>query len=419
MDRPLPQLLGADGQPMAAVTSLTETTKEQRITLQGGDAGGMLYAEGASGKAVTMTSAMTLSTVWACVSRTAQAIAAMPLDVYARGRDGGREKDHGWLYELIAASPNADQTAIEYAEGKLSWLVATGNADSEIDRMNGRPVSLLPLPSNRVKPFRTAAGDLAYDFWDWDGKRRVIARDDMFHLRGWGFGGDEGLSAIRFGVQALGSALAADEASGKMFGSGMQASGVLKVNQKLNDAQRRQMQAQMEAYAGSTRAGKLMVLEAGMEFAALTLNPDDAQMLETRRFSVEEICRWFGVPPIVVGHAAQGQTMWGSGVEQIMLAWMQLGLNPLARKIEQRIRKQLIPAREQGRLYAEFNREAMLQMDSAAKAAFLTSMATTGTMTANERRAKLNMRRHEDPAADELFIQGAMVPMRLPPPSQG
>lgn len=404
-----PRLLGMDGQPLAAISTLAELTKDQRIALQKGDAG-PLFSQSAAGKPVTMTTAMQLSTVWACVSRTAMAIASMPLDVFGK-TSTGRVKEEGWLADLINLSPNGDQTPVEYWEGMVSWLVATGNAYSEIYRVGGRPAALLPLPSGRVTPIRIrSTGDLGYELLDWDNRKRVIARDDMFHLRGWGFGGDEGLSAIRFGIQALGSALAADEASGKMFGSGMQASGVLKVGQKLNDIQRAQLRSQMEAYAGSNRAGKLMVLESGMEFSSLSLNPDDAQMLETRRFSVEEICRWFGVPPIVIGHAAQGQTMWGSGVEQIFIAWMQMGLNPIAKRIEQRIRKQLIPARDQRRLYAEFNREAMMQMDTAAKSAFLREMVSNGIMDRDEARAKLNMEARGGAAA-MLMAQSAMAPI--------
>ena len=141
------------------------------------------------------------------------------------------------------------------------------------------------------------------------------------------------------------------------------------------------------------------------------MNPEDAQLLDTRRFSVEDVCRWFGVPPVVVGHAGQGQTMWGSGVEAIMLSWLTLGINPLLKKIENRIGIDLVPVERRRRWFAEFNREAMLQMDSAAKGEFLAKMATSGTMTANERRAKLNLPRHNDPAADELMMQGAMAPL--------
>ncbi|QFQ87324.1 phage portal protein [Paracoccus kondratievae] len=406
MDRPH-GIVDRYGRPMAALSGLT---KDQRLTLQGGDLG-YYVAANASGKTVTLSAALTISAVWACIVRSAQAMASLPLDVY-RKTARGRERQGGSLSDLLTLSPNEDQTPVEFWEGMFSWMLTTGNAYAEIDWLNGRPIALLPIPSTQVSPFRNkVTNELAYEVRDrGTSKARIVRRSDMFHLRGWGFGGDEGMSPIRWGTQSLGAAMAADEASARMFGAGMQASGVLKANQRIQDDQRAQLQALMENYVGSSRAGKLLILEAGMDFQQLMLNPDDAQMLETRRFSIEEVCRWFGVPPIVIGHAAEGQTMWGTGVEQIFISWMQLGINPVLKKVEQRIRKQLIPLRDQREIYAEFNREAMLQMDSKAKAEFIRAMVSTGVMKPDEARDKLNIER-EGGAADLLWMQGAMKPM--------
>ncbi|RJE87968.1 phage portal protein [Paracoccus onubensis] len=403
-------LVDRHGRPMAALSDLT---KDQRLVLAGGDLG-YYVASNASGKVVTLSSALTISAVWACITRGAQAMASLPLDLY-RKTASGRERQESPLSDLIGLSPNADQTPVEFWEGMFSWLLSVGNAYAEIIWINGRPSSLTPLPSTHVKPFRNkVTGELAYDVRDPGAShRRVIKREDMFHLRGWGFGGDEGMSPIRWGTQSLGAAMAADEASGKMFGAGMQASGVLKANQRIDDTQRPQLQKLMDDYSGSSKAGKLLILEAGMDFQQLTLNPDDAQMLETRRFSIEEVCRWFGVPPIVIGHSAEGQTMWGTGVEQIFLSWMQLGINPVLKKVEQRIRKQLIPLNDQRKVYAEFNREAMLQMDSKAKAEFLRAMVSNGIMSRNESRDKLNLQRSAQDGADDLMVQTAMSPIDL------
>lgn len=402
-------VLDQHGRPMAALSDLT---KEQRLVLAGGDLG-YYVAANASGKTVTLSSAMTISAVWACIKSSAETMASLPIDVF-RKTSSGRQKMDGALDDLIALSPNADQTPIEFWEGMLSWLLAVGNAYAEIDWVNGRAAALLPLPSTLVKPFRNkVTNELMYEVRDPGISRpRVVKQQDMLHLRGWGFGGDEGMSPIRWGTQSLGAAMAADEASGKMFGSGMQASGVLKSNQRISEDQRPQIQKLMEQYMGSSRAGKIMVLEAGMDFQQLMLNPDDAQMLETRRFSIEEVCRWFGVPPIVIGHSSEGQTMWGTGVEQIFLSWMQRGMNPVLKKIEQRIRKQLIPLRDQRNTYAEFNREALLQMDSKAKAEFLRAMTTNGIMSRDEARDKLNLERRGG-VADDLMVQTAMSPIDL------
>lgn len=395
------------GRPMAHAL-----TKDQRLTLQGGDLG-YYIASNASGKAVTLSAAMTVSAVWACISRAAQAMSSLPIDVF-RKTSKGREKIDGPLDDLIGLSPNADQTPVEFWEGMFSWMLATGNAYAEIDWIGNRASALLPLPSTHVRTFRNrTTNELMYEVRDpADGKPRTLPQRNMLHLRGWGFGGDEGMSPIRWGTQSLGAAMAADEASGNMFRSGMQTSGVLKTNQRVNERQRPELQALIEGYSGSSKAGKVLILEAGMDFQQLSLNPDDAQMLETRRFSIEEVCRWFGVPPIVIGHSAEGQTMWGTGVEQIFLSWMQLGINPVLKKLEQRIRKALIPLKDQRHIYAEFNREAMLQMDSKAKAEFLRAMTTNGIMSRDEARDKLNLERRGG-VADDLMVQTAMSPIDL------
>src|SRR5690606_18917216 len=113
------------------------------------------------------------------------------------------------------------------------------------------------------------------------------------------------------GVNALGAAMAADESAAKVFSNGLQTAGLLSSDSTLKKEQRAELQKIMEQYVGSQNAQKMMILEAGLKFQAVTLNPEDAQLLETRRFGVEEICRWFGVPPIMIGHAGEGQTMWG------------------------------------------------------------------------------------------------------------
>jgi len=155
--------------------------------------------------------------------------------------------------------------------------------------------------------------------------------------------------------------------------------------------------------------GKLMVLESGLKFQALQMNPEDVQLLETRRFNVEDVCRWFGTPPIIVGHASEGQTMWGSGIEAVMLSWLALGINPRLIRIADRVKVDLVPVERRRRWSLKFDRDNMLQMDSKSKGDFMSKMSTSGTMTANERREVVGLARHNDPAADKLMIQGAMV----------
>lgn len=386
--------------------------KEGRLTLQDGKAWAAAFGRGNhANKTVTLQTAMQLATVWACVRLTAQAVSCLPLSIYEKKENDDRVKvgfDDD-IAEILCDSPNIDQTPLEFWEGNVAWLMTEGNAYSEkVTSSRGRLQALQPLSSAQMIPHRKDDDTLVYRFTD-RGRVEELPRDKVFHIKGFGFGTDVGLSAIRFGTQTFGSAIAVEEATAKMFGSGLQASGVLSSTSTLDDTQRAGLQAIMETFVGSTNAGKLMILEAGLKYERLALSPVDAQMLESHRFTVEEICRWFGVPPIIIGHAAQGQTMWGSGVEQILLAWLTLGIDPLCDRIEARIKKQLLrPAGHRNR-YAEFNREALLQTDSKAKAAFLSTMTQNGLMTRNEGRAKLNLPRIE--GGDELTAQTNLAPI--------
>ncbi|NIZ63295.1 phage portal protein [Sedimentitalea sp. CY04] len=362
-----------------------------------------------SGSVVNPATAMTVSAAWDCVKKHSQAIASLPMAVYERQSDGGKKRIEPDLAEILTVSPNTGQTAVDYWEGMSAQTALRGNGYSEKLFIGKRVVGMRPLFN--VTPERQADGSFRYLIID-RGRKSYMPADKVFHMRGFGSGDGLGLSAIKYGANAMGAALSADEVAGKTFSEGLMASGVLQSEQTLDDKQREQLQDLLQKYRGSKNVGKLLTLEAGLSYQQLQLNPEDAQLLETRRFNVEDVCRWFGVPPIVIGHSAEGQTMWGSGVEAIMLSWLTLGINPQLKKLEAQIRKDLIPIGRRRRWFVEFNREALLQMDSAAKAEFLSKMASSATMTGNERRAKLNLPPHDAPEADQLLAQGAMLPIQ-------
>lgn len=362
-----------------------------------------------SGKSVTLDSALQLSTFWACTKITASALASMPIQLFEKSEDGGRNpvKDHE-LLAVLSDSPNGEMTPFEFWEAVTAWLLVDGNAYAEIVRAGNRVIALNLLPSDKVHVVRDEAGDLRYRFTD-RGQAVDLPASQVLHIRGFGFGGDTGLSVIRFGVQTIGNAIASDETAGKLLGNGMMPSGVLSSEQELSGEQRAQLKEIMGKYASSSNAGKMMVLEAGLKFDKLSLNPEDGQLLQTRAFGVEEICRWFNVPPVVVGHAANGVTAWGTGIEQLVLQWLTTGLNPLAIRIEQRIKLQLLSPADRRRIYPELNREALLQADSAAKATFLSQMVQNGLMSRSEGRNKLNLPRR--PEADVLTAQTNLAPL--------
>ncbi|WP_246100755.1 phage portal protein [Palleronia caenipelagi] len=363
-----------------------------------------------AGPTVSAKTSLEHSAVWGCVRKTAEMISTLPVDLFRKSANGSRDKIDSDLAEIIKENPNADQTAPEFWEGMVAQTLLQGNAFAEKLYIGNRFVGLRPMLG--CKPDRRP--DRAFQYVVIDrGKREVLPAEKVFHLRGFGAGDGLGMSVVRYGANSIGAALAADETASSVFSNSAMPSGVIQSDQTLNAGQRKQLEAMLATYSGSQRAGKLMTLEAGLKFQQLQMNPEDAQLLDTRRFSVEDICRWFGVPPIVIGHASEGQTMWGSGVEAILLSWLTLGINPFLIRLEQRLKKDLIPVQTRRRDYFEYNREAMIQMDSKAKGDLMLKLGMGGTMTANERRARLNLPRHDDANADALLMQTAMSPMEL------
>ncbi|UAK25857.1 phage portal protein [Sphingomonas nostoxanthinifaciens] len=365
-------------------------------------------------KPVTPETTLTLSAAWACTRLNARTIGSLPLKLFRRtsALERAPAEDHP-LYDVLANAPNPDQDAMEFWEGQITALNLRGNAYARIGRRgDGNVVALWPIYPDAVTVYRDANNERRYRVWN-GRSNDDLPESEIFHLRGFGAGGDMGLSPISFGRQTLGTALAAEEVAGTTFANGLQLSGFVEDQQgaRTTQEQREQLVELFKKFAGSTQTGKVMPLPPGMRFSALGMSPEDAQLLDTRRFSVEDICRWFGVFPILIGHASQGQTMWGSGIEQLVLSWLTLGLGPELTRIEGQIRRQLLRPVDRKTYYAEHIVEGLLRADSAARAALYSSLGQNGVMKRNEMRAKENLPRDPSPGADMLTVQSNLIPV--------
>lgn len=334
-----------------------------------------------------------LSATWACVNLLAGTIASLPLMVYRTSTAGVRTvaKDHP-LYWLLHDSPNFDQTAYDFWEFMSAGIELQGNAYAEMEkRSDGFIVSLTPIRPDLVTVQRLNNGDLEYR-WSLDGRQKVIAQDRMLHIRGFGGNPTGGASTLSVCRQTFGAALATDRASSRMFENGVQTTGVLSSDKVFTAEQRKQAEALLqEKFVGSVNAGRPMLLDNGLKWEQISINPEDAQMLETRRFGVEEICRIFGVPPHMIGHT-ENSTSWGTGLEQQTLGFQKFTLRKRLERIEQALQKQLLSrADRQNGITIEFNVEGLLRGDSAARSNFYQSALQNGWMTINEVRALENM----------------------------
>lgn len=335
-----------------------------------------------------------LATAWACVNLLAGTIASLPLMVYRTDRAGRRTVAGAHpLYRVLHDSPNADQTALDFWEFVCACLEMHGNGYCEIERgTDGRVIALSPpLIPELVTVRRLGNGDLEYRWTD-GSKQRVETQDRILHIRGFGGSPLGGLSTLAFGRRSFGMAQVIERAAASTFRNGIRPSVVLETDKLLTGEQRKVAEEILdEKYQGAMNAGRPFLADNGLKVKTISINPEDAQMLESRAFSVEEICRFFGVPPHMVGHTEKS-TSWGTGLEQQTLGFQKFTLRRRLKRIEMALEKQLLTARDRVEgVTIEFNLEGLLRADSAARAEFYGKMTGIGAMTINEVRSLENL----------------------------
>lgn len=366
-------------------------------------------AQSSSGKSVTVDKAMRLSAVWACVRIISTSVAGLPLSIYRRLPDGGRETARDFpLYDVVHNSPNEDMAAFHFWQSVVASMLLWGNAYCEIHRAAGRVIALDFLMPSRVTPEPDDDGRLRYFFQPRKGARREIAREDMLHIPAFTLDGRMGLSAIRYGADVFGSAMSADDAANTTFKNGMMPTVGFSVDRTLNPVQRADFREYVATLSGALNAGKSPVFEQGVKPETIGINPADAQLLESRGHSIEEICRWFGVPPWMVMKTDKGSN-WGTGLEQQQIAFLTYCIMTYTAPIEQCVNKRCMTAVDRIKHYSEFSLEAFLRADSAGRAAYLSTMSQNGLMTRNEGRHKESM--PSKAGGDILTVQSNLVPL--------
>lgn len=363
---------------------------------------------------VSVERAMTSSAFFRGVRLKAETIATLPVSTYRSDPQTGRGViDRGNEYDILArVSPNDHQTPVEFWEGMVAAEQVVGNGYALKKRSGRRVVALEPLDATPgvTYPFRNSQNQLRYRARDlYDHVHEDLAPEDVFHLKGFGFGGDAGLSVISYGAQSFNLALSAQKTATQTFLNGMSGNGFLETNVVLNETDRDRLQKIMERYQGDDSLGKLMILEGGMKYNRLSMTALDAQLLQTMGFSIEEIGRWLGMPPILLGHSGQNQTMWGTGVEAIIQAWYNLGLRADITRIEKAFLKRVVDPADQGKFYLKFNVNGILRGDTQTRALVEATQAQNGLRTRDE------LRENDDlgpiPGGDVATAQTNLAPL--------
>lgn len=336
-----------------------------------------------SGSMVTPETALKLSAVWACVRLRSQTISSLPLHL----RDDKKQpaKDHP-LYRILGLSPNADMTSCEFWESQIASMDLWGNGCSEIIKDGRRAVALNPLNPEKTIVSRSKGGEIRYQITS-GGKEKEYREDEILHLKGFSLDGLVGLSPIQYAAETMGGLMDANRAAAREFQNGLKTGGFLKTGQNvLTTDQRDRMRNALAEFGRVENAGKWMVLESGMEPASaqgIRMNPIDAQLLESRYFGIEEICRAFGVPPQLIGHTDKASS-WASSLESTNLGFLTYSLRPTLVRIEQAITKKLLLPEERDKYRPKFSVEGLLRADSAARASYYATMVQNGIYSRNK-----------------------------------
>ena len=371
-----------------------------------------------AGKSVTERSSMQMTAVYSCVRILAEAVAGLPVHLYRYTESGGKEKaiDHP-LYLLLHDEPNPEMSSFVFRETLMTHLLLWGNAYAQVIRNGkGEVIALYPLMPNKMEVDRDDKGQLYYIYTrstdeakTGDVGRVLLRPQDVLHIPGLGFDGLVGYSPIAMAKNAIGLAIATEEYGAKFFANGAAPSGVLEHPGTIKDPARVR-EAWQSQFGGSANSGKIAVLEEGMKYTPISISPEQAQFLETRKFQINEIARIFRVPPHMVGDLEKSSF---SNIEQQSLEFVKYTLDPWVVRWEQSIARALLSEDEKRSYFVKFNLEGLLRGDYASRMNGYATARQNGWMSANDIRELENLDRiPAEEGGDVYLINGNMLPLK-------
>lgn len=344
-----------------------------------------------AGRHVSADGSMRVSAAYACIALLSKTVATLPLRMYRKEPGTGRtfEAPEHPLNELLEHQPNPWQSAWDFKSMLMGHLALRGNGYAEIIAgPRGFADRLEPIHPDRVIAERMPDYSIRYVVSDPMKGTRILLQDEMFHLRShMAPGGIVGISPIAYAKETIGLALAAEEHGARMFSNGARPSGVVTVQSEMSDGAFERFKTQWhQSFVGIGNAGKTPILEQGAIFNPISMDNEEAQFIQSREFSIEEIARWFDVPLVLLHHMTKTSS-WGTGVEAIMLAFVRNNLMPWLACWTSAIRRDLILAPN---IYeAQFDVEPLIRGDSKAQADFYSRLVLNGILTRNEARDAL------------------------------
>lgn len=380
-----------------------------------------LFGGSASGERVNENTAMQLTAVFCCVRIIAETLAGLPLHVYQYNADGGKAKAVAHpLYRILHDEPNPDMSSFTFRETLMSHLLLYGNAYAQILRnARGEIIALYPLMPDRMEVNRDADGRLYYlyskstDDSPEVGKGKTsqvyLAPSDVLHIPGLGYDGLVGYSPIAMAKNALGLAMATEKFASKFFANGAAPGGVLEHPGTLKDPERIR-QSWQSTFGGSGNSNKIAVLEEGLKYTPISISPEQAQFLETRKFQINEIARIFRVPPHMLADLEKSSF---NNIETMSIEFLKYTMEPWIVRFEMEMHRKLLLESEKDTYFMKFNVEGLLRGDYASRMQGYATAINNGWMSANEIRTLEQMDRiPAELGGDFLMVNGALVQLK-------
>lgn len=376
----------------------------------------LFWGGSSSGTYVSETTAMQTSAVYACVRVIAEAIASLPLHVYRYEDDGAKIVPEHRLNKLLYNLPNPDMTSFVLRETMMAHLLIYGNAYVQILRDGGgRIAALYPLLPNKMDVSRDEkTREIYYTYWrDRDETRPreksggvVLTRDDVLHIPGLSFDGMVGYSPIALAKNAIGLSMATEHYGAGFFANSANPGGILEYPGTLKDHEK--IRAAWESlYKGSGRGNRLAVLEDGLTFKQVSIPPEQAQFLETRKFQLNEIARIFRVPPHMIGDLEKSSF---SNIEQQSLEFVKYTVDPWVVRLEQAMCQSLLSPSEQDRYFIKFNLDGLLRGDYETRMKGYAIGIQNGFLSPNDARRLENMNLiPAERGGDRYMVNGNMI----------
>ena len=370
-----------------------------------------------SGKRVNERSAMQMTAVYSCVRILSEAVASLPLHFYMYDENGSKKKaiEHP-LYFLLHDEPNPEMTSFVFRETLMTHLLLWGNAYAQIIRNGkGEIIALYPLMPDRMTVNRDEKGRLYYEYLthtdDVPINKDTVVRlnsSDVLHIPGLGFDGLVGYSPIAMAKNAIGLSIAAEEYGSKFYANGAAPSGVLEHPGTLKDPTKVR-ESWTQTFGGSHNSHKVAVLEEGMKYTPISISPNEAQFLETRKFQINEIARIFRVPPHMVGDLEKSSF---SNIEQQSLEFVKYTLDPWVSRWEQAMVRSLLSKDDKKKYFIKFNVDGLLRGDYQSRMNGYSIGIQNGFMSPNDVRELENLDLIPDEEGGNTYmVNGNMMPI--------